>query len=67
LASPPEKITMRRPLKAPWITWATRSASVSVFTPAFSIALCAASISTCALGGLILMMCAPSWAAIWAA
>jgi hypothetical protein len=35
LASPPEKMTMRRPAKAPWMTALTRSVRVSTLMPAF--------------------------------
>ena len=67
LAAPPEKITMRRPSKAPWMTCFTRSASVSSLTPAFSSAAVAFSSHGAFVGGLTLMTSAPSWAAICAA
>ena len=67
LASPPEKMTMRLPLKALWTTWRTRSASVLVGMCYFSKTFFASACSMRSLGGFTLMMCAPSWAAICAA
>jgi hypothetical protein len=67
-ASPPEKITMRLPLKALCTTWRMRSARVSIGMPVLLVDLLGARAARGAsFGGLTLMMCAPSCAAICAA
>src|SRR5215471_13109260 len=52
LVAPPEKITMRRPLKADWTTWRMRSARVEMGTAAFSYAFFASACSMCDVGGV---------------
>jgi hypothetical protein len=69
LASPPEKMTMRRPLNADCTQWRTRSAQGADGDVALLArrTFFASACSMCAFGGLTLMMCAPSCAAICAA
>jgi hypothetical protein len=67
LASPPEKMTMRLPLKQLCTTWRMRSVSVAIGIWYFSKTFCASACSTWAVGGLTLMTWAPSWAAMCAA